>query len=114
MKQDLEYPKGLRTNPSESYLKAYWVGVVNTIKISIIGIVLATVLGFIFGIARLSSNWLIRNIAAVYVEIFRNIPLLLQIFFWAALTRSLPTVQNSITISDSIVLNVRGIYLPLI
>lgn len=104
--------EGIAYDPSESYLKAYWVGVVNTIKISIIGIVLATVLGFIFGIARLSSNWLIRNIAAVYVEIFRNIPLLLQIFFWAALTRSLPTVRNSIIISDSIVLNVRGIYLP--
>ncbi|MCY3739857.1 MAG: ABC transporter permease subunit [Candidatus Poribacteria bacterium] len=104
--------EGIAYDPSESYLKAFWVGVVNTIKVSIIGIVFATVLGFIFGIARLSSNWLIRNIATVYVEIFRNIPLLLQIFFWAALTRSLPTVRNSIIISDSIVLNVRGIYLP--
>ena len=104
--------EGITYDPSESYLKAFWVGVVNTIKVSIIGIVFATVLGFIFGIARLSSNWLIRNIAAVYVEMFRNIPLLLQIFFWAALTRLLPTVRNSITISDSIVLNVRGIYFP--
>lgn len=104
--------EGITYNPSESYLKAFWVGVVNTIKVSIIGIVFATVLGFIFGIARLSSNWLIRNIASVYVETFRNIPLLLQILFWAALTRALPTVRNSIIISDSIVLNVRGIYLP--
>ena len=104
--------EGIAYDPSESYLKAFWVGVVNTIKVSIIGIVFATVLGFIFGISRLSSNWLIRNIAAVYIEIFRNIPLLLQIVFWAALTRALPTVRNSIIISDSIVLNVRGIYLP--
>lgn len=104
--------EGIAYDPSESYLKAFWVGIVNTIKVSIIGIVFATVLGFIFGIARLSSNWLIRNIATVYVETFRNIPLLLQILFWAALTRSLPTVRNSIIISDSIVLNVRGIYFP--
>ncbi len=104
--------EGIDYDPADSYLKAFWVGVVNTVKISIIGIIFATVFGFIFGIARLSSNWLIRNIAAVYVEIFRNIPLLLQIFFWAALTRALPMVTNSITISDSIVLNVRGIYLP--
>ena len=104
--------EGIAYDPSESYLKAFWVGVVNTLKVSIIGIVFATVLGFIFGIARLSSNWLIRNIAAVYVEVFRNIPLLLQILFWAALTRSLPKVRYSILISDSIVLNVRGVYLP--
>lgn len=104
--------EGIDYDPSDSYLKAFWVGVVNTIKVSIVGIFCATLIGFIFGIARLSSNWLIRNIAAVYVEIFRNIPLLLQIVFWAALTRALPTVRNSIIISDSIVLNVRGIYLP--
>ena len=104
--------EGIDYDPSDSYLKAFWVGVVNTIKVSIVGIFCATIIGFIFGIARLSSNWLIRNIAAVYVETFRNIPLLLQIVFWAALTRALPTVRNSIIISDSIVLNVRGIYLP--
>ena len=104
--------EGIDYDPSDSYLKAFWVGIVNTIKVSIVGIFCATIIGFIFGIARLSSNWLIRNIAAVYVEIFRNIPLLLQIVFWAALTRALPTVRNSIIISDSIVLNVRGIYLP--
>ncbi len=102
--------EGIDYDSSDSYLRAFWVGIVNTIKVSIIGIVCATIIGFSLGIARLSSNWLIRNIAAVYVEIFRNIPLLLQIFFWYALTRSLPTVSNSIVISDNIVLNVRGIY----
>ena len=99
-------------DPSDTYFRAYFVGVLNTLNVSIIGIVCATVLGFIFGVARLSSNWLIRSIMAVYVEIFRNVPLLLQIFFWYALTRSLPRVQDSILISDSIALNVRGVFLP--
>ncbi len=103
--------EGIDYEPSDSYLKAFWVGIVNTLKASIVGIVFATILGFLFGIARLSSNWLIRKIAAVYVEIFRNIPLLLQIFFWSALTRALPMIHESIVISDNIVLNVRGMYL---
>ncbi len=107
-----EISEGIDYDPSEPYLKAFWVGIVNTLKVSIIGIICATILGFMFGIARLSSNWLIRNIAAVYVEIFRNIPLLLQIFFWYALALALPRIGDSIIIFDSIVLNVRGIYLP--
>lgn len=98
--------------PTDTYFKAYLVGVLNTLYVSIIGIVCATVLGFIFGVARLSSNWLIRSIAAVYVEIFRNVPLLLQMWFWYALAISLPRVQDSILLTDSIVLNVRGVYLP--
>lgn len=104
--------EGIEYDPSDTNLRAFWVGIVNTIKISIIGIACATVLGFVFGIARLSSNWLIKNIAAVYVEMFRNIPLLLQILFWSALTRSLPGFQDSIVISNSIVLNVQGVYIP--
>ncbi len=102
--------EGIDFDPTDSYLKAFWLGVVNTLKVSIIGIICATVLGFIFGIARLSSNWLIRNIAAVYVEVFRNIPLLLQIIFWYELKRILPTVRESITFSDNAILNIRGIY----
>lgn len=97
---------------TDTYLKAYLVGVLNTLRVSIIGIVCATVLGFIFGVARLSSNWLIRSIAAVYVEIFRNVPLLLQIWFWYSMLLTLPKVPDSILISDSIVLNVRGVYIP--
>ncbi len=104
--------EGIDYDPSDSYLKAFWVGVVNTIRVSIVGICCATIIGFFFGIARLSSNWLIQKIAAIYVECFRNIPLLLQILFWAALIRSLPKAENSIVISDSIILNVQGIYLP--
>ncbi len=100
-------------DPSESYLKAFWVGVLNTLKVSLIGIVCATVLGLFFGIGRLSSNWLIRNIATAYVECFRNIPLLLQILFWyTAVIRQLPSVSKSISLSESVFINNRGIYLP--
>lgn len=109
-----EISEGIDFDPSDTYLKAFWVGVVNTLRVSILGIICATVLGFIFGVARLSTNWLIRSIAAVYVEIFRNVPLLLQILFWYAITRSLPRIRESITIVDTIILNVRGIYLPTI
>ena len=106
-----ELSEGIDFEPSETYLKAFWVGIVNTIKISIIGIFSATVIGFFFGIARLSSNWLIRQIASVYVECFRNIPLLLQILFWYALTRVLPIVQESISFFNNIFINNRGVYL---
>ena len=106
-----ELSEGIDFEPSETYLKAFWVGIVNTLKISIIGIFSATVIGFFFGIARLSSNWLIRQVASVYVECFRNIPLLLQILFWYALTRVLPIVQESISFFNNIFINNRGVYL---
>ncbi len=109
-----EITDGIDFNASDTNLKAFWVGVVNTLRVSILGVFCATVLGFIFGVARLSTNWLIRSIAAIYVEIFRNVPLLLQILFWYALTRSLPRIQESITIADTFFLNVRGFYLPTI
>ena len=105
--------EGIRYDPSDMYLKAFWVGILNTLKVSIIGIVCATLLGLLFGIARLSSNWLIRTIAAVYVECFRNIPLLLQILFWyTAVVAQLPRVRESVTLFDSVFINNRGIYLP--
>ena len=105
--------EGIRYDPSDMYLKAFWVGILNTLKVSIIGIVCATLLGLLFGIARLSSNWLIRTIAAVYVECFRNIPLLLQILFWyTAVVAQLPRVRESFTLFDSVFINNRGIYLP--
>ena len=67
---------------SHSYFRAYLVGLLNTILVSVIGIIFATIIGVVVGIARLSNNYLINKTAAVYVEFFRNIPLLLQIFFW--------------------------------
>lgn len=98
---------------SMSYFRVFLVGLLNTLLVSAIGIVLATILGFIIGIARLSGNWLVSRLALAYIEVFRNIPLLLQIFFWYfAVIRSLPGTRGSISVLDMIYLNNRGIYLP--
>ena len=67
---------------SSTYLRAYFVGLLNTILVAFFGIIFATILGVIVGIARLSKNYLINNLASAYVEFFRNLPLLLQLFFW--------------------------------
>ena len=99
-------------DPSDSYLRAFYVGVLNTVTVSLEGILCATVLGLFFGIARLSTNWLVRNIAATYIEIFRNVPLLLQIVFWFAVFGSLPAVNNSIELFNAVYINDRGIYFP--
>ena len=105
--------EGIAYEPSDTYLRAFWVGVINTIRVSIIGIVCATILGLVVGIARLSSNWLVRNIAAIYVECFRNIPLLLQILFWyTAVILQLPSVRQSFAFFGSVFINRRGVYLP--
>ena len=105
--------EGIAYEPSDTYLRAFWVGVVNTIRVSIIGIACATILGLVVGIARLSSNWLVRNIAAIYVECFRNIPLLLQILFWyTAVILQLPSVRQSISFFGGVFINQRGVYLP--
>ena len=81
---------------SHSYAKAYLVGLLNTILVSVLGIIFCTILGVIVGIARLSPNYLIRTTAAWYVEFFRNVPLLLQIFFWYyAALRALPLPENA-------------------
>lgn len=99
--------------PSDTYLQAFWVGVINTLKVSILGILFATVLGLFFGVIRLSSNYLVKKIASIYVECFRNIPLLLQILFWyTAVMLQLPPVRQSLTLYQSIYINQRGIYLP--
>jgi len=98
---------------SSSYGRAFLVGLLNTLLVSFIGIILATMLGLIVGVARLSSNWLVSRMALAYVEIIRNIPLLLQIFFWYfVVLRSLPSPRQSINWWDAIFLNNRGIYIP--
>ena len=107
-----ELSEGIDFDSSDTNLKAFWVGVVNTLRVSIIGIFCATIVGFLFGIARLSSNWLISKTAVVYVEIFRNTPLVLQILFWYPLILTLPKVRESINFFDSIFINRRGVYLP--
>lgn len=96
-----------------SYGRTFMVGLLNTALVSFFGIILATVIGFVMGVARLSSNWLVSRFAAVYIETFRNIPLLLQIFFWYfAVLQALPSARQSLSLGEAIFLNVRGLYLP--
>ncbi|OIQ26392.1 amino acid ABC transporter permease [uncultured Vibrio sp.] len=96
-----------------SYGRTFFIGLLNTALVSFLGIILATVIGFSMGIARLSSNWLVSRLAAVYIEIFRNIPLLLQIFFWYfAVLQALPSPRQSMSLGEAIFLNVRGLYFP--
>ena len=98
---------------SHSYARAYLVGLLNTILVASIGIFFATILGVVVGISRLSPNYLIAKFAAVYIEIFRNIPLLLQIFFWYfAALRALPLPKEAISFFDISYLTVKGWYIP--
>ena len=98
---------------TDTYGRTFVVGLLNTLLVSFLGIIGATVLGFIIGVARLSPNWLIARLASAYVELFRNLPLLLQMFFWYfAVLRTLPGPRNSLSLNDSAFLNVRGLYLP--
>ena len=99
---------------SHSYARAYFVGLLNTLLVSFIGIILSTIIGVIVGIARLSPNFLIKNTAAFYVEFFRNIPLLLQIFFWYfAALRALPLPQDAEAWFGSTYMTIKGYYVPL-
>jgi len=98
---------------SHSYARAYLVGLLNTLLVAFIGIIISTVLGVIVGIARLSPNYLIERFAAFYVEFFRNIPLLLQIFFWYfAALRALPLPQDADAIFGVSYLTIKGLYTP--
>ena len=93
--------------------RVFWIGLLNTILVASIGIVLATILGFVIGLARLSSNWLVARLATVYIEIIRNIPLLLQILFWYfAVLQALPHPRESMALADLFYLNNRGFYTP--
>tara|TARA_Y100001970_G_C14215879_1_gene849605 strand:- start:1278 stop:2429 length:1152 start_codon:yes stop_codon:yes gene_type:complete len=98
---------------SDSYARAFLVGLLNTLLVSFISIIFCTILGVIIGVARLSSNYLIRNSAAWYVEFFRNIPLLLQIFFWYyAALRALPLPEKANAWFGVTYMTVKGYYIP--
>jgi len=98
---------------TSTFGRAFWVGLLNTLLVAAIGIALATVLGFAVGIARLSRNWLVARLAAGYVEVIRNVPLLLQLLFWYnAVLKSLPDLQGSIALPGGSFLNNRGLFLP--
>jgi general L-amino acid transport system permease protein len=99
-------------SPRDTYLWAFTVGLVNTLRVAVIGIVLATLLGTAIGIARLSANWLLSRLAAVYVETLRDIPLLLQLLFWYVLMQGLPAARAAWTPVDGVFLSNRGLMLP--
>jgi len=98
---------------ASSYGRAFLVGLLNTLKVSVIGIVLATILGTVIGIARLSQNWIVARLASAYVETLRNIPLLLQLFFWyAALTNLLPDPDHAAELLPNVFLSKEGLRYP--
>jgi general L-amino acid transport system permease protein len=101
-------------SPADTYFKALLVGVLNTLRIAVIGIILATLIGTIIGIARLSQNWLIAKLASVYVEVVRNIPLILQLFFWYSLiTEFMPGPRDAMNPLPGVFLSNRGLKFPL-
>lgn len=96
-----------------TYGRTFIVGLLNTLLVSVLGIFLATLFGFVMGIARLSNNWIVSKIATIYIEIFRNIPLLIQLIFWYIIVlKALPSPRESLVAFDSFFMNVRGVYLP--
>jgi general L-amino acid transport system permease protein len=98
---------------ASTYGRAFWVGLLNTLLVAAIGIVLATILGFLVGIARLSKNWLLARLAGGYVELIRNLPLLLQLLFWYnAVLKALPDLRDSYVVGGSVFLNNRGFFAP--
>jgi general L-amino acid transport system permease protein len=109
---DISFSPFIKFVATDSHFAVYLVGLANTLLISVIGCIAATFMGFFVGIIRLSSNWLLSQIAYVYVEITRNIPLILQLLFWYALLINLPRVKNSIAIGETFFLNNRGLNSP--
>ena len=98
---------------SSTYGRAFWVGLTNTLLVAGLGIMLATVLGTAIGVARLSKNFLVERLASGYVELIRNVPLLLQLLFWYnAVLKALPDFANGLAVPGGVLLNNRGLYLP--
>jgi general L-amino acid transport system permease protein len=102
-------------SPADTYARALWVGLLNTLRVAVAGIILATILGTIIGIARLSRNWLVAQTARVYVEVMRNLPLLLQLLFWWTLFRDMfPGPRDALSPLTGIFLSNRGIKMPVL
>lgn len=100
--------------PTDTYLTALTVGVLNTLKVAVIGIVLATLLGTLIGIARLSNNWLLSKLAGFYVEVIRDLPLLLQLLFWYTILQGLPGPRQALNPVSGVFLSNRGMKVPFI
>jgi general L-amino acid transport system permease protein len=98
---------------NDTYLQAYLVGLLNTLFVGVLGIILATVLGVVVGVARLSDNWLVQRVTGAYIEVMRNTPLLVQLFFiYFAVLLQLPPANQSLALPGSVYLNQRGLFLP--
>ncbi len=99
---------------TDTHGRVFLVGLSNTLIIAFFGIIFSTILGLIIGVLRLSNNWIIKKLAAAYIDIFRNIPILLQILFWYNVVLSaLPSPKQSIDFFGSIFINNRGLYIPM-
>lgn len=97
---------------TDSFLRAYGVAILNTLKVSVFAIAAATVLGAMLGIARLSSSWLLAKLASIYVEVFRNTPQLVQMIFWYALITRLPAPRQAFSLFEAAYLSNRGLVVP--
>ena len=98
---------------SDTYTRVFLVGLLNTLLVSVIGIFLATLIGFIVALGRLSPNWLLSRISGAYVELIRNLPVLFQILFWyLAVLSALPNPRQSISLLNGFFLNSRGLFIP--
>jgi len=109
---DISFSPFLDFKSTDTHLKVYFVGVLNTLLVSITGCIAATILGFVVGIIRLSSNWLLSRVAYVYVEFTRNVPLLLQIILWYAILIQLPRIKQAIQFFDNFYIANRGLFGP--
>jgi general L-amino acid transport system permease protein len=100
-------------NETFTFGRTFFVGLLNTLLVSALGIVAATILGVFVGVSRISPNWLLRKISMFYIEVLRNIPLLLQIFFWYyVVLQTLPRPRDSLTFGESVFINIRGVFMP--
>ncbi len=107
------YSPFVEYNEQNTYRWALFVGILNTLLVAFIGIIFATIIGFVVGVARLSKNWLIANLALIYIEMMRNVPLLLQIFVWYfGVLRALPGPRQSVDFGGTIFVNNRGMFVP--
>jgi general L-amino acid transport system permease protein len=99
-------------SPTDSFGYAFWVGVLNTLRVAVLGIVFATIIGTFVALARMSTNWLLSRLALGYIEFHRNIPLLVLLFIWYfSVFREMPSLENSVTLPGPIYINQRGVYL---
>ena len=115
LSRSYQTPIGIHFIPYESsdtFLYAFGVAAVNTVVVAVIGVVLATILGIVMGVLRLSGNWIVSRVALVYIEFFRNVPLIVQLFFWFYIMLTLPPVREGYVLLKAIYINNAGVSFP--